>query len=89
MATKHKDNWLANSKATHGDGNLSKQDPIKGKQSQSPIARFGDGVKAQAAPKGKTADKQPAVFGNKSGGGSGPAGGGKVMMAKGLMQKGK
>jgi hypothetical protein len=61
----HKDNWLANSKQTHGDGNLSKQAPIKGKQSMSPIQRFGDGVKAQAAPKGKRGDAPIANFAGK------------------------
>lgn len=65
MATKHKDNWLANSKQTHGDGNLSGQAPVKGKKADSPIARHLDGVKAQAAPKGKTGDKQPAVYSKK------------------------
>lgn len=81
--------WLNRSKATHGDGNLAKQAPVKGKQSQSPIATHGDGAQ-KASPKGKGADmKTPTNFGTSKGGGAGPAGGGKVMMAKGLMQKGK
>ncbi|MFL9934235.1 hypothetical protein P0D88_34810 [Paraburkholderia sp. RL18-103-BIB-C] len=88
MATKHKDNWLANSKATHGDGNLSKPDAISGPRGNGPIKSMHK--TATATPKGKGADsKTPAVFGAKSGGGAGPKGGGKVMMAKGLMQKGK
>lgn len=84
----HKDNWLANSKATHGDGNLAKQAPVKGTQAAGPIKSMHKS--AQSTPKGKGADsKTPAVFGSKSGGGAGPAGGGKVTYAKGLMQKGK
>ena len=83
-----KKNWLKASKQTHGDGNLSGQAGVKGKQSQSPIGRFGDGEKAQKSAKGADqATKTPAVFGAKSGGGSGPAGGGKTTFAKGLMQK--
>ena len=61
----HKDNWLANSKATHGDGNLSKQAPVKGPKANDPIARV-DGVKGQAAPKGKRGDAPIAKFGKGS-----------------------
>ena len=84
-----KKDWLKASKATHGDGNLSKQAPIKGKQSQSPISTHGDGTNGQNRKGAGAASKTPAVFGSKSGGGNGPAGGGKVTYAKGLMQKGK
>jgi hypothetical protein len=52
MATKHKDNWLANSKNTFGDGNLSKQDAIKGKKADSPIGNFGNKTGGSKAPAG-------------------------------------
>jgi hypothetical protein len=83
-----KKNWLQASKATHGDGNLSGQASVKGKQSMSPIGTFGDGTNGKSAPKGTNqATKTPARFGNKSGGSKEPAGGGKAVYAKGLMSK--
>jgi hypothetical protein len=89
MADTKKD-WLARSKMTHGDGNLGRSAGVKGKQSDSPISRFGDGTKGQKAPKAANqATKTPAVFGTKSGGGKSDNGPTKVTFAKGLMQKGK
>jgi hypothetical protein len=56
MANAKKD-WLARSKMTHGDGNLSKQSPVKGKKADDPIKTFGTksgGGKAGTSPSGNS-----------------------------------